>query len=206
MSWQHFLALAGAHFLALLSPGPDFLLLLNHTLCYGRKAGYATALGIACANGVFILCALVGMQWLLHSQTAFLLGYWIGCSYLAWVGWQFWRSARAAGDSWQTSERSPDHRFFLRGFLSGVLNPKNALFYLTLFTVLASKDCTSTGRALAGIWMFAVVLCWDCLLSYWLTQSSNMAFLKSRQQLLHRSSALLLWGLAGSLLGAGIGL
>jgi threonine/homoserine/homoserine lactone efflux protein len=202
MSWQHFLLLAGAHFLALLSPGPDFLLLVNHTLRHGRRAGYVTAGGIACANGVFIVAAISGLSWLQHSPLAYQLCYWIGCAYLAWLGWQFWLAARAPQSAGPAAAGAASGRFFLRGFLSGILNPKNALFYLTLFTVLAGKDSSMAGRSLAGLWMFAVVLGWDCFVSYWLAFANNMAFLQRKQRLLHQGSAWVMWGIVGSMIAA----
>ena len=46
---SEFFLLAGAHLLALASPGPDFLLLLRGSLRHGRGYGLAAALGIALA-------------------------------------------------------------------------------------------------------------------------------------------------------------
>ena len=57
-----FLTVALVHIIALMSPGPDFFLLLNHTVAHGMRAGLLTALGIACANGVFIVAARIVLQ------------------------------------------------------------------------------------------------------------------------------------------------
>ena len=199
MSWQQFLLLASAHFLALISPGPDFFLLLNHSLAHGRCAGYRTALGIACANGVFILAALCGVAWLQENRLAYGLMYWSGCSYLAWLGWQFWQSTPSSIRSDSTSAGHDHPAFIARGFASGILNPKNAMFYLTLFTVLAGKDTTALGRGLAGVWMFITVLLWNCLLSLLFSQPRILEAFSRKQAVLHRGSAWLLFCIAGGM-------
>lgn len=199
MSWQQFLLLASAHFLALLSPGPDFFLLLNHALVHGPRAGYRTALGIACANGVFIVAALCGVAWLQENPLAYGLMYWSGCAYLAWLGWQFWRATPAAIRVNAASSNHDHPAFFTRGFASGILNPKNAMFYLTLFTVLAGKESTALGRGLAGAWMLSAVLTWDCLVSWLFTRGRMLSAFSRRQALLHRGSAWVLFGIVAAM-------
>lgn len=199
MSWQQFLILASAHFLALLSPGPDFFILLNHSLLYGRGAGYRTALGIACANGIFIVAALCGVAWLQENPMAYGLMFWSGCAYLAWLGWQFWRapSSPIRADAAPSNHDRPV--FFVRGFASGIFNPKNAMFYLTLFAVLAGNESTALGRGLAGVWMFIAVLIWDCLVSWLFTQPRMLSAFSRQQTLLHRGSAWVLFGIVGGM-------
>jgi threonine/homoserine/homoserine lactone efflux protein len=49
---QQFLMIAAAHFLALLSPGPDFFLIARTSLSAGWRVAGGVCLGIAVANGV----------------------------------------------------------------------------------------------------------------------------------------------------------
>ncbi|MCJ9714545.1 LysE family transporter, partial [Bordetella hinzii] len=84
------------------------------------------------------------------------------------------------------------------GLFSGVLNPKNALFYASLATLLAPG--LSPGRQAAyGLWMFGVVLGWDLL----------VAVLISRPRVLRRFGRMLPWlergcGLILGAMGAGL--
>ena len=56
-----FLTLALAHFVALLSPGVDFFIIVSNSSKYGKISGIITSLGIALANLVYILLALFGI-------------------------------------------------------------------------------------------------------------------------------------------------
>jgi len=55
---------------------------------------------------------------------------------------------------------------FVVGFMSGVLNPKNVLFYLSLFTVVLTKDVSLTFKVMLGVWMTSVVFLWDCAIVF----------------------------------------
>ncbi|XZG70810.1 LysE family translocator [Chitinibacteraceae bacterium HSL-7] len=198
MSWQHFLAIASAHFLALLSPGPDFLLLVKQSLCNGRASALQLALGIALANLVFIVVALAGVELIRHDSTAFYLLYWAGCAYLGWLGWQFWL-ARHVSHLEQAAAAPPaqQRQALLSGLLSGLLNPKNALFYLALFALLLPADTPLGLRGATGLWMFLVVLGWDCLIVLTLTRGALARRFASHLGTLHRVCALLLWSVVG---------
>jgi len=56
-------------------------------------------------------------------------------------------------------------RQFLIGFTSGILNPKNIIFYLSLFTAIVSPATPLLQRSLDGLWMAAVVLGWDMMIA-----------------------------------------
>lgn len=55
-----FLLIASTHFLALLSPGPDFFLIARSTLAQGRWVASGACAGVALANGLYISLALTG--------------------------------------------------------------------------------------------------------------------------------------------------
>lgn len=55
-----FPALALAHFVALLSPGPDFFLLVGYAVRYRMRDSTGLCVGIAVGNGLYILLAIIG--------------------------------------------------------------------------------------------------------------------------------------------------
>lgn len=160
---EQFLMVAGAHFLALLSPGPDFFLITRGALAHGWRRASGVCLGVALANGLFIALALSGAALLRPGSAPFLLLQWGGCLYLAWMGWQLLRTPlapRAHGQQGRHLAALPSWGTGLRtGLASGLLNPKNALFYASLFALLG--DVAQGTRLLYGAWMFMAVLAWD---------------------------------------------
>lgn len=164
--WQQFAVVALAHFLALLSPGPDFFLIVRSALRHGWRGASGVCVGIASANGVFIVLALCGVAFVRESGALFTILKWGGCVYLAWLGWLFLRhKGEMRIDSGTTAAQaiSPANwaREFVTGFLSGILNPKNSLFYASLFSLAISPATPASVQAVYGAWMFFAVLGWD---------------------------------------------
>ena len=68
---QQFLIIALAHFLALLSPGPDFFLVARSSINSGWRLASGACLGIALANGAFIVMAFTGLSVLREGSLLF---------------------------------------------------------------------------------------------------------------------------------------
>ena len=161
---QDFLFIAAAHFLALLSPGPDFFLVARGALAHGWRHASAGCIGIALANGVFIVAAFGGVAVLRPGSTMFSMVQLAGCAYLLYLGWLFLRHAgRGSLDVPGAAARArPNWRAGLgMGFIPAILNPKNALFYVSLASVVASRHASSGWVLFYGVWMVFAVLAWD---------------------------------------------
>lgn len=210
MDWHRFTLIAGAHFLALLSPGPDFFLIVRYALVQGTGTAALASLGIALANGLFIIAAISGFTLLRDQPVFYALLYWSGCSYLVWLGLRFWQAgltkALLPEESQISCKSGGTSRWsaLLAGFLSGILNPKNALFYLTLFTLIAGRNTTPAWQIACGIWMFWAVLAWDCIVSWAVGHPRIMEKFSQQLGLVHRTSALLLWLISAGMLWNGI--
>ncbi|WP_368300097.1 LysE family translocator [Kluyvera sichuanensis] len=161
-----FPALALAHFMALLSPGPDFFLLIGYAIRYRLRGSMGLCFGIAAGNGLYILLVVIGSGLLRQAPLLFTLIELLGAGYLLWVGSQLLKS-RAGKPEWQhasLSARPSLTKQLLLGLASSLLNPKNALFYLALMTALLGPNVTVAQQAICGVWMTSVVLLWDLLL------------------------------------------
>lgn len=163
-----FLALALAHFVALLSPGPDFFLLVGYAARYRVRGSAGLCLGIAAGNGLYILLVIIGWSALRQFTWLFTLIELCGALYLLWIGSHLVRSRPQALALNETHQRFPSLRKqILLGLGSALLNPKNALFYLALMTALLGSDVTLLQQATCGVWMVLVVLVvlvWDLAL------------------------------------------
>ncbi|MFE5292066.1 LysE family translocator [Isoptericola sp. NPDC056618] len=156
---EQFLAVAVAHFLALLIPGVDFFLIARTTMTSGWRSASGACVGIACANGVFVTVAFCGLS-VVTNPTVLLAVQGAGGVFLVVMGIAFLRArvdvelaapVRVGRTSWTRS--------LGLGFASGLLNPKNALFYASLAATLTAASAGA--RTLYGAWMVAVVLAWD---------------------------------------------
>ncbi len=133
-----FLLVASTHFAALLSPGPDFFLLIRTALTQGRRQADGCAGGIALANLLSMLMVLLALG-LLPGDGGVLwpLLQLIGGAYFAWIGLQALLSQRDLNLPVGEQSMTGSWWYGLRqGVLASSFNPKLPLFYAGLFGVL----------------------------------------------------------------------
>ena len=160
-----FPALALAHFVALLSPGPDFFLLVGYAVRYRMRDSTGLCVGIAVGNGLYILLAIIGWGILRQLPLLFTIIELLGALYLLWIGSLLVRSRPQTLTGTDAQSTCPGFgKQLLLGLGSSLLNPKNALFYLALMTALLGPSVTLLQQTMSGIWMTSVVLCWDLLI------------------------------------------
>lgn len=160
-----FPALALAHFVALLSPGPDFFLLVGYAVRYRMRGSTGLCVGIAVGNGLYILLAIIGWGILRQLPLLFTVIELLGALYLLWIGSLLIRSRPQTLTGTDARSTCPGFgKQLLLGLGSSLLNPKNALFYLALMTALLGPSVTLLQQTMSGIWMTSVVLCWDLLI------------------------------------------
>ena len=160
-----FPALALAHFVALLSPGPDFFLLVGYAARYRMRGSTGLCVGIAVGNGLYILLAIIGWGILRQLPLLFTVIELLGALYLLWIGSLLVRSRPQTLTGTDAQSTCPGFgKQILLGLGSSLLNPKNALFYLALMTALLGPSVTLLQQTMSGIWMTSVVLCWDLLI------------------------------------------
>ena len=203
--WQQFLIIAGAHSLALLSPGPDFFLIVRSAVINGARVASGVCVGIALANGVYIGLAISGVAVLQEVAGLFAVLKWAGCAYLAWLGWRFLTArgeALAPELGAEQARRGNWWRECRVGFLSGILNPKNSLFYASLFSLGFERD-TALGVQLAyGVWMFAAVLIWDLCIARAAGHPPVVRRFMAHVRKVERITGVVLLGIAAGIVGA----
>ncbi|HVE89494.1 MAG TPA: LysE family translocator [Burkholderiaceae bacterium] len=140
------------------TPGVDMLFTLSRTLQHGWRTGVAAALGITAGCVVHTLAAALGLAALLAaSALAFTTIKWIGAAYLLWLAWGMMRASVRGGDSTlAASPPAPATHVFAQGFLTNVLNPKVALFFLALLPQFISVNAPD--KTLAFMFLGAVFI------------------------------------------------
>lgn len=172
---EQFVAVVIAHLLALLIPGVDFFLIARTAMTSGWRNATGACLGIAAANGIFIAAAFSGLSLISHPA---LLGplQLAGGGFLIFIGVAFLRSrGRIDLDQDLTAQRTTWLKNLGLGLTSGLLNPKNALFYVSL--AAAVRAAAPLTLVLYGIWMFCVVLVWDVFVAVGLGSRRALAHL-----------------------------
>ena len=115
-----------------LTPGPDVLYIVSHSLRSGVRAGILAGFGITAGCFVHIIAAALGLSALMAaSSTAFAVLKWLGAAYLLWVGVRMLFSrASSAAPALAAAGPASAKSVFLGGFWTNALNPKVALFCL----------------------------------------------------------------------------
>ena len=196
-----FPALALAHFLALLSPGPDFFLIIGHAVRHRLRGALFICLGIALGNALYICLAVSGWSVMRQVPSLYRFVELAGAGYLAWLGFLLLRESRNATSgegSLATGEVSPlsPASQLLTGLGSALLNPKNAIFYLTLMTVILGPTATLPQQTFAGIWMTLLVFAWDAALAAAISLPGAQRALEKRIPLIEGLAGLTLSGIA----------
>ena len=150
-----------------ITPGIDTVLVIKNTSRSGGKDGVLTSLGICLGLFVHATFSAVGISaMLLQSAGLFLAMKWVGAAYLIWLGMGGLKAAIkghagiAIGD---TDVRSFSVRRSLQeGFLSNVLNPKTAVFYLAFLPQFIDPQYSPFLQAMtmAGI-HFMMAMIWQ---------------------------------------------
>ncbi|MDO8296718.1 MAG: LysE family translocator [Caulobacter sp.] len=126
-----FLPFLAAVLLLELTPGPNMGYLAIVATRYGRRAGLTTILGVTAGLTVYMLAAVFGLTAvILRMEWLYSLLRWAGVAYLLWLALDVWRSPE--GDVAGIDEAPSAQRFMIRGLLANLLNPKAAVFYITL--------------------------------------------------------------------------
>lgn len=114
-----------------ITPGVDTLFILNHSISQGFRAGFVAAFGIGIGCMVHIIAATIGLSALLvTSSMAFSIVKIIGAFYLIYIGYTMLHSSKVALNISTPSRKKPLQTIFWQGFLTNILNPKVALFFL----------------------------------------------------------------------------
>ncbi len=114
-----------------LTPGPNMVWLAIVAATDGRRAGFAAVTGVALGLAVIGVAAAYGLATVIAgSPLAYQALRWAGVAYLLWLAWDGWRGVDDTPD--QTELGFSMVRYFQRGLVTNLLNPKAFLFYVAV--------------------------------------------------------------------------
>ena len=159
-----FATVAFLHFVCVVSPGPDFAVIVKNALIHSRQYATWTALGIACGLIVHLAYCILGLAFIIsQSILAFQIIKLLGAAYLIYLGISSLRVKPKQNKEPipYNSERPKNHwKGFMEGFWCNVLNPKATLFFLSLFTLVVDPNTPLWIQSLYGVEMISVTFLW----------------------------------------------
>lgn len=131
---QELMLFALAALLLVLTPGPNMVYCVSRSLTQGPRAGLLSLAGVLAGFGVHLLAASLGLTALLAAvPMAFDAIRIAGAAYLLWLAWQAVKPGGAAPFEARDLPHDTPRKLFLMGFMTNLLNPKVAMFYLSFF-------------------------------------------------------------------------
>jgi threonine/homoserine/homoserine lactone efflux protein len=139
-----FAIFAAAALLMAVTPGPNMIYLISRSICQGRAAGVMSWFGVVLGFTVHMICASVGLTALFMAVP---LGYellkFAGALYLLWLAWQAVRPGARSPFEAKDLSPEPPRTLFTMGLLTSILNPKVAIFYLSVLPQFITPESGS---------------------------------------------------------------
>lgn len=136
---SRFLIFLSAAILLAMAPGPGMLYVLARTLGGGRREGLLSALGTFFGGMVHVFAAAAGISIILaESALAFATVKYLGAGYLCFLGIRMILDARRDEGISLAKLRRVRNPFW-QGVVTEVLNPKTALFFLSLIPQFVNR-------------------------------------------------------------------
>lgn len=155
--WPLFAAFLAASVALALTPGPGVFYVVTRSVLHGRRSGLVSVAGVALGNFGNALAAALGLAAVFAtSALAFDLVRYAGAAYLAWLGVQTLRAARAGAPPSDARALDPK-RVFRDGCVVALFNPKTTLFFAAFLPQFVTGDAPVAPRTLALGTIFVVI-------------------------------------------------
>jgi threonine/homoserine/homoserine lactone efflux protein len=153
------LGIAGAQMLAVISPGPSFLITARTAVVKSRAEGVKIALGLSAGTIIWAGAALFGLNILFKSVPILFMAMKLaGALFLIWIAFQIFIHAKEPLKI-ATDEGSGQGSSFWRGFWVQVSNPKVMVFFGSIFVALLPAD--------APLWLMFAILAVVTFNEFW---------------------------------------
>jgi threonine/homoserine/homoserine lactone efflux protein len=201
--WALFAAVASAHALGVMSPGPDFAMVTRQSLALGRSAGVWTAAGIGSGILFHVGYGLFGLRWITQrfpwSLNAIALA---GAAFLLWMGLQALRAQPLPQqeDATPAAQRGDAWRNYLVGLATNVLNPKATLFFVALFTTVVAGPVSAPMMLALAAWLPLSTFAWFATVALLLSHPGLRRGLRRHAHQLDRAMGAILLLLGGGVI------
>lgn len=195
--WPSYLIVISISFIAMVSPGPDFLIVIRNALGLGRRHGIFTSIGIALGLMVHVAYSVFGIALIIsQSILVFNIIKYLGAAYLLWLGYKSLKSKgwKMEAQAAQNKEKSV-WKAFKEGFITNALNPKATMFFLALFTQVVAPETPFLWQLSYGITIIVMAGLWFSFVTLVLTNERIRKALSRASIWIDRITGLMLIGL-----------
>jgi len=202
--WFNFTSFLTVYVLAIVSPGPNFILVVDKSLAGSRREGLFTALGVATGSGLFGLAGLAGLLVIISTlpNFAFMIRM-LGGGYLVWLGFNMVRTgirpAIVNDHSITELPRVEPFAAWRTGLFTNLTNPKAWAFYFALFTVVMAPGFLLWQKALLNGSMFVISFSWYALVAILISSPQFRPLFQKSQPFIQFILGLLLIVLGGKM-------
>ena len=175
---DQFLLIAAAHIFAVISPGPDFFLIVRQSFLYGRKKTILTSLGIASGILIHTSYCTLGLSFILSHEFIYATLRILCAVYLFYLGFKSLLSKpnKNVFDTQTIRDNNPTASIssfsaYKQGFITNAFNVKAGLFFISLYSFIDSQTPNYL-LFFYGLWMTFITGVWFILLTFLLTSKS----------------------------------
>lgn len=170
MGIENFMTFAVTALFFIMTPGIDSVFVLNKSMGQGKISGTYASFGVNAGTLVHTLLGALGLSVIVaNSPIAFTVIKYVGATYLIYLGVMKIRNNNnniLAGNDSEKQKVNPKNNF-ISGFVTNVLNPKVALFFLAFFPQFITHDQVEnpmpflilglTYALIAMVWFFLLI-------------------------------------------------
>ena len=188
---EQFISILLIHLFAVVSPGPDFAIVVNQSTKYGRKSGILASIGIAFGIIGHVFYCIIGVGFLI-SQNIFIFNIIkiVGAIYLCYLGVNSFKKTETTHIE-NTVSNYFKNPFFI-GLVTNLLNPKATLFFISLFALVIDINTSIYLQIFYGIWMSVITGLWFCLVSLLISSYYLKIFINKYSVLVDRIMGIIL--------------
>lgn len=163
------MAIALMHLVAVVSPGPDFAVVLKQSLQKGLRPALWTSFGISVGILLHVTYSILGISLVIATTPWLYKGLlYLAAAYFIFLGVLALQSKPTTAATAQSSQmtKSTWYKAFGLGFLTNGVNPKATLFFLALFTAAIPVETSLATKIFYGVYLACATGVWFCFVSF----------------------------------------
>ncbi len=171
---------------------------IKNTLQYSRKIGIYTGLGFALGNIFHVSYSILGVQYIENNQWLMDVVQFLGASYLIYLGLQsfglFTSKLKVEKSNNEEEIKSEISKFEATkmGIITNLLNPKAALYFISMFTVIIPPQTPSVVIFSSGILMILITFVWFSIVAYFFTKPKVKSIYLKQEAIINKVLGLVL--------------